>query len=294
MTRLAGCRPAIAALLPSALLAAATPAGSADYPPRWEETVRERLEFADPAAERQLVVDGLWGGIRVTGSDGAAVELVVRHVIRANDDAAVDRARREVTLQTSREGGRIELVVDGPFRDRVDGRRWRWNEWDPDFEAVYDFEIRVPRSTGLRLATVLDGDVVVEGVEGRLELSNVVGDVRVRAASPTTGVLKTVGGEMRAELSGAPQEAMRFETVSGDIEVTFPANLDADARLETQWGELYSEFEVELLPVEPVIRKRDGGWSLEGATPAVRIGRGGPLLSFETLSGDIYLRKAGR
>ena len=293
MRRVAGWRPTLAALLPSALLAAA-PAGAADYPPRWEETVRERLEFADPGAERQLVVDGLWGGIRVTGTDGAAVELVVRHVIRANDDAAVERARREVTLQVRREGGRIELVVDGPFRDRADGRRWRWNEWDPEFEAVYDFEIRVPRRTGLRLATVLDGDVVVEGVEGRLELSNVVGDVRVLAAWPTAGALKTVSGEMRADLTGAPREVMHFETVSGDIEVSFPASLDADARLETQWGELYSEFEVELLPVEPVIRQKDGGWSLEGATPAVRIGHGGPLLSFETLSGDIYLRKADR
>ena len=293
MRQLVSCRPAIAALLASVLPAAA-PTGAADYLPRWEETVRERLEFVDPAAERELVVDGLWGGIRVTGGDGAAVELVVRHVIRANDEAAVERARSEVTLRTRREGGLIELVVDGPFRDRADGRRWRWNEWDPDYEAVYDFEIRVPRRTGLRLATVLDGDVVVEGVEGRLEISNVVGDLRVLAVSPTAGALKTVSGEMRAELSGAPRDAMSFETVSGDIEVTFPAGLNADARLETRWGGLYSEFEVELLPVEPVVRKRDGAWSLEGATPTVRIGRGGPTLSFETLSGDIYLRKAGR
>lgn len=48
-----------------------------------------------------------------------------------------------------------------------------------------------------------------------------------------------------------------------------------------------------MLPVRPVVKETDGGWTLEEATPAVRIGRGGVELSFETLSGDIFLKKTG-
>lgn len=280
------------AWLLGAALAASVPTLAADHPLRWEETTTRLLAFEDPQAGRLLVVDGLWGGIRVVGSDGDEVEVVVHHAVRADDDAAVARARREVTLETRRDGGRIELLVDGPFRE-LGHRAWRWNEWNPDFEAVFDFEIKVPRRTDLDLRTVLDGNVVVEGVAGRLELENVVGDVVVRAVSPSAGRLETVSGGLRAELASSPVEAMRFETVSGDIEVTFPSDLDADARLESRWGELYSEFEVEMLPVRPVVKETDGGWTLEEATPAVRIGRGGVQLSFETLSGDIYLKKAG-
>ncbi len=275
-------------------LAGRAPLATSELPVRGEQTLRHTLPC--PARESgpcRLQVDTLWGGITVRAHGAGTVEMVARETVRARSEERAAAARREVRLEIAAEAGVVDLFVNGPFRDRLDRRRWASQGEDPGYEVAYDFELLVPRETDLDLRSVLDGDVRVEGVRGDFEVHAVVGDVALLGGAGA-GSIYTVSGDLRATFLAAPTGPTSFETVSGNIDVAYPPGLAADARFESTWGELWSEFEVVSLPVRPASRRRaDGVWVIGTQdAPNVRIGGGGPLLSFESLSGTITLRKA--
>ncbi len=265
-----------------------------ELPVRSERTVRDTLPCLDTTGGAcRVVVDTLWGGILVRPHAAGTVEMVARETIRASSEERAAAARREVRLEATAEEGLVDLFVDGPFRDPHDRSRWASQGEDPGYEVAYDFELWVPARTDLELKTVLGGDVRVEGVRGDFEIANVVGSVALLDAAGH-GSMKTVAGNLEARFVAPPDGPTTFETVSGNLDVRYPRGLAADARFTTSWGELWSEFEFESLPVRPVsVRGGDGVWRIDThAGPSVRIGGGGPLLTFETLSGTIRLGKA--
>ena len=68
--------------------------------------------------------------------------------------------------------------------------------------------------------------------------------------------------------------------------------LNADVKMKTMNGGMYTDFPVVALPVaaeQPEHRNGNDGVAKNRMT-AVRIGSGGPELSFETLNGEVLIR----
>lgn len=258
------------------------------------ETTTETFELAPVDGKRTLIVDTVWGAIRVVGRQGAGdrIEMKLTKKLEAPTERWLERARNEVKLEQFRQPGELELFVDGPWRDRDDRYEWADNSSDVEYEAIYDFELTVPTDTDVRVRTVLDGNVEVIGVDGEHSLSNVTGDVRFRDVRGS-GRFKTVSGSVEGNLIGRPTGPSRWKTVSGDLDVRLTPDLDADLVLTTKWGEIWSEYNVEPLPTLPARSERKKGkFVIKSDTGArFRVGAGGPELQFETLSGDIRVRK---
>jgi hypothetical protein len=181
---------------------------------------------------------------------------------------------------------------------RLDGEcecacEWQWGcrRWD-DYIVAYDIELRVPRDAAVHAETVNGGTIVVDGVRGRFDVSNVNGAVTLSGLR-SAGSATTVNGKVSATFERAPAEASEFETVNGEIEVTFPSDVSADLEFATMRGEIWTDFEVTPLPSALEAEERAGGGVLIRAErrTRVRIGAGGPMYSFETLNGDIYVRE---
>jgi putative adhesin len=239
-----------------------------------------------------VIVDDVFGSIRVTAHDRDTVELKAIETVRGDLQADLDRARAEVELRQEQEPGRVAFRVRRiGDRGGCDGR---WGCWE-DYVVKYDIEVRVPRDAALDLETVNDGDIVVEGVRGDFEISNVNGEVRLSGLRGS-GSIATVNGKIEARFDAAPAAATSFKTVNGVIDMTFPNNLAADLKTKTMNGEVYTDFEVQPIAREAVAEtSRDGRtrrFRMESA--ALRVANGGPTLSFETLNGDILIRKVGR
>jgi DUF4097 and DUF4098 domain-containing protein YvlB len=209
--------------------------------------------------------------------------------IRGDLEADIERARAELTLRTESEPGRVA------FRVRGDGDRDRW-AWDREYVVEYEIEVRVPRGATVDIATVNDGEVTAEGLSGDFTLANVNGGVQLTGATGS-GEIKTVNGDVEAQFARAPAAASRFHTVNGELDVTFPNDLSADLEVKTMHGDVFTDFEVQALQQPATVeRTRANGRPVMrmNRTTAFRVRSGGETHSFNTLNGNIYVRKANR
>ncbi len=92
----------------------------------------------------------------------------------------------------------------------------------------------------------------------------------------------TISGNYLLTYTGAP---MRLKTISGEIDLTVPTSAGMDFRAKTISGEVYTDIEIEF-PYG-----KDGLRQIVGQNVRGRIGKGGEESAFETISGNIYLRK---
>jgi hypothetical protein len=251
---------------------------------------RELEESFDVAAGEPLVVivRNVIGPVRVTGHDRNSVEMHATETVHADLQADIARARAEMQLMTEQEAGRIAFRVRSN-RDNDD----YWGHWN-DYRVEYDIELRVPRNAAIELSTVNDGDVIAEGVHGNFTLRNVNGAVQLVDAR-AGGSITTVNGDVHAEFAQAPVEPTAFRTVNGSVDVTFPERLAAELTFQTMNGDVFTDFAVESLRDPPVVqtgRTRGAFVMRSNRNSAFRIGGGGTRHTFNTLNGNIYVRKA--
>lgn len=273
----------------AAMLAAAVTAriGNARADVVETRMLEESVPVDGDAARLRVVVDNVIGSIRVTAHDEPVVAMQAVETIRADTQSDLERARAEVELRTEVGEDSVAFRV----RDADEDCDCRWRHWD-DYVVEYDIELRVPRAAAVDLSTVNGGEIVATGVAGEFEVANVNGAVRLEGLRGA-GSASTVNGRIEAVFDAAPPEGTSFKTVNGRIDVTFPAGLSADLELRTMHGEMWTDFDVEPLPVVPVREQRRDGDLLvirSERSSAVRVGSGGPRHSFETLNGDIYVR----
>jgi hypothetical protein len=247
--------------------------------------------FAIDAGETLVVVvKNVFGSIHVIGHDLDSVIMTATETVHGDLRADIARARAEVELRTEREPGRVAFRVRHIGDDGDCECHSRWNE----YRVEYDIEVRVPRSSAIELATVNDGDVVVEGVHGDFTVKNVNGAVRLTGVRGT-GRATTVNGEIDASFERTPAEGTAFKTVNGEIEVAFPANLSAELEFHTMHGEVFTDFAIETIRQPGTAeRTRQRGMFVMNSNreSTFRVGSGGHRHSFQTLNGDIYVRKA--
>ena len=239
-----------------------------------------------------VIVKNITGSVRVTEHDRDRVEMHATETIRGDLQADIARARAELALRTESEPGRVAFRVR-----HVDGdlsRRY-W-DWDNDYSVEYDIEVRVPRGATLDLSTVNDGDVTADGVTGDFTVVNVNGEIHLTGLTGS-GEIRTVNGNVQASFARTPGDATSFHTVNGNLDVTFPNELSADLQFKTMNGDVFTDFDVEtLMQPATVERTRNGGRPVMrmNRNSAFRVRSGGETHSFNTLNGNIYVRKATR
>lgn len=275
----------------SAVLASAAAAAAAAHA---DVTATRTLEESVPVERGSaplVIVKNVFGSVRVTTHTRNSVDMTATETITGDLQADIDRARAEVELRTESEPGRVAFRVRH-MGESAGRQRYGWD----DYIVKYEIEIKVPQDAAVDLSTVNGGDVIVEGVHGMIEASNVNGGVRVDGAR-AAAQLSTVNGPIDAVFERAPGAAATFNTVNGLIDVALPDDTAADLQFRTLHGDIYTDFDV--TPVDaaaPVSARRDGRRFVARMDRArtLRIGAGGRTHSFHTVNGEIYVRKGAR
>ncbi|HTU33850.1 MAG TPA: DUF4097 family beta strand repeat-containing protein [Candidatus Acidoferrum sp.] len=258
-----------------------------DFSVKTQETIQK--SFTLPAdGHKSLDIDTVWGSIEVVGGSGNQVQVSVSKTIRARSDEALQRAKKEVTLDATQNGGDVKLYENGPFRCNCDDCRGRHD--DDDYVVQMDFKVQVPQQIDLDVRTVNDGRVHISNVTGDFLVRNVNGDIRMDSIAGS-GSARTVNGPVTVSFRENPSANSDFRTVNGAVELRFQQGLNAAFRMKTFNGGIYTDFPVTALPLRPVSEERHGGKMVFRADrmTGVQIGTGGPEIQIENLNGDIRI-----
>ncbi len=278
---------AMLVLLLASLLPALAP-GHESFKLEKKDSIEKVFQFSFPEKVKTVKVDNVFGSITVDGVQAREVRLEAKKTLRADSEADMQKAEREVKLNMSEKDNLLDIYVDGPFR-RNNGSI---GCSDPDYIVTYDFTLRVPENTSLVLKTVSGGDILVRNVRGELTVRHVNGRVELRDIAGAANC-NTVNGRIRADFHEDPSTACSFKTVNGDLDVRFSPKLAADFQLKTLNGEIYTDFQnASYLPEKTAGKSsREKGRFIYRShrRQGVRIGAGGPEITLETINGDITI-----
>jgi DUF4097 and DUF4098 domain-containing protein YvlB len=146
-----------------------------------------------------------------------------------------------------------------------------------------EYTLTVPRGAELDSIDLVNGDLVVIGVQGGMEAELVNGDI---IAEHLGGDLRlsTVNGSIRPEFEDMEDvERIDLESVNGKITLILPWGASASVRVETLNGSLRNDFGLEVHKHKYV-----------GADMRGEIGGGDVDVIIETVNGGIEIRRSDR
>jgi hypothetical protein len=256
-----------------------------------KETI-EKTYTLSGSAPKKVIVDNVNGSIHVTGYAGSEVRLVAHKRLSADSQEAAERARREVTLEITQDANTVRFYVDGPFRCRDRGVHYDRRQ---EYEVKYDFDLQVPRDTATDLKTVNDGEIRIENVAGDYKVDNINGGIEMTEVAGS-GKVYALNGRVKVLFRENPRGKSSFGSLNGEVRVTFLPDLSADLRFKTFNGGVYTDFPVSYLPVPAAAAERRDGKFIYKSNDwsAVRVGHGGPELSFDAFNGNIRILSRGQ
>jgi DUF4097 and DUF4098 domain-containing protein YvlB len=259
----------------------------------WNTEAREPFHYTF-SNDQTLDVDNVNGTIQITGDGGNTIRVEGEKIIRAVSQQELERAKKEVTLDVNEKDRIAQLYVNGPFRhgrDSDDDHGFHVHYDDHGYEVTYNFNIHIPRDIELRLRSV-NGEIKTEQTGGKFDVSAVNGPVSMTAAAGS-GSAHTVNGRLTVSFRENPKAAVDFKTVNGAIEAAFLPGLSADLSFKTLNGAVYTDFDTAALTQPAGTAERKNGKFIykQDRHTGVRVGSGGPELKFETVNGEIRIRK---
>ena len=261
----------------------------------FKEHLKKEFNVTNPSGNT-LAIYNLNGSIRVEGYDGNEVVVEIDKTISAKTSQILEQGKQEFKVMMEQQGDSIIAYISGPFDSRPNrNNRNRDDKRKIDYDFDLDYTVKVPYSINLHVSTVNRGNVTVDGVTGSLAVFNVNGAIRVEKASGPSEI-RTVNGNVDANFVRVPDGSSSFKTINGDINLTCPPTLSADCEFKSMHGEFYTDFP-DAVSLPATVTKNEStekGKTMYrlNATSAIRIGGVGPnRLKFETLNGNIYIKK---
>ena len=259
---------------------------------------RTTVPFSDPSAPGTVKVTVFRGGITVTGYSGkeVIVEARVRSTVLQEHEEEVNEKAKGMRLIRSSASGLSVTEEDNVM-----------SIGSQSMKTAVDISIQVPFKTTLKLGCYNNGDITVEKVTGEIEVNNHNGAITLTDITGSV-VANTFNGELKVTfVSITPDKPMSFSTWNGDVDITLPGSLKADVKMSSEQGDIYSDFDVQIKSQPPQAQEEDQeqdedegrGDRRERARYRIRfdktiygaINGGGPMFTFKTFNGDIYIRK---
>jgi hypothetical protein len=196
-----------------------------------------------PGAGARISVRNVSGNVDVTGYDGNSVIIIGRKEGR-------DRGRVQIEDHSS--GASVDISVHYPDRCNCD--------------ASVQFEVRVPRSISFRFdkfssvsgdvhlrdltgdlnASSVSGDVTARNLKGHVQAHSVSGDVEIENISGTVSTSST-SGDVNVSLTRLEgSDHMTFTSVSGNVRVQMPGDLNAQVEMSVLSGSLKTDFPLQI------------------------------------------------
>ena len=275
---------------------------------RYEDSMT--VEFSDPSKPGIVKVFYGRGDITVTGYDGKNVIIKtkskIKNLLNPPEDektkglkrisgtsfhvASIEDENAVVVTRSLRD--EIELLIQVPFKTSLllGGGNFREKE-------IANIPVLIPIFEG-NMKDIFEGNIDVKNVSGEMEISTVDGDIILLDISGEV-IANNADGDIVITFDNVDREKpMYFSSVDGDIDVTFPSDIKANLALKTIEGEIYTDFDMDIVKKPEVEKKKSINDPSNillfygiGNSISAKINGGGPKIQMTTLEGNIYIRK---
>jgi DUF4097 and DUF4098 domain-containing protein YvlB len=222
--------------------------------------------------------------------------MEIDKTISAKDEKWLEIGKQEFELGFDQQNDTIWSYIAEPYDSRP--HEWRDYGWNDrrriEYTYTLEYTVKVPYDMNVHVSTVNKGEVVVQDVAGVLSAHNVNGAITIKNAKNTTDA-RTINGNLTVNYVTIPPGNSNYYTLNGTLTVTYPSNLSADMEFKSMNGAFYTDFDnVQVMPAR-VTKSEEK--SAEGTVykldknSDIRIGSGGKTFKFETLNGNVYIKK---
>ena len=252
----------------------------------WAQEFNEQITvpLSEPDKRGKLEVGQVRGNIIIEAYDGKEVIIQATSGSSDSDDCnGCDRDKKvpagmkrisssPVELEASESSNVVEIET---------------NSW----KKPINLAIKIPANFDLEVSTI-HGKVEVTGVNGTHEVSSVNGSLTLKDMSGSI-VSNTVNGTILVNFKAITGgEPMSFVTLNGDVDVTFPGSVKATAKMKSERGEIFTDFEMTVDRSKPEVKTDKGEYKVSiNAWVLGDINGGGPEYTFKNMNGDIIIRR---
>lgn len=235
------------------------------------------IRLTNPGLPGYLAFDNPKGSVKITGYDGQVI--LVNATQRYSPNAK----------QTNTGLHKIEAKA---FDISAEEKNNQVSLVCMSNNKTVDFDIKIPRKFSLKISSFDNGKIEITRVNGNVEADNPFGDIILDNVAGSA-VLNSVNGKIKAIFSSVdPGSPMMFTSLEGNIELYLPEKVNANIKLRSENGDLFSEFNIKPIRRQTEVKKNAGGngYSLEDWTVGM-LNNGGPQYFVSTFNGNIYLKK---
>ncbi len=263
----------------------------------FQEEISKEISFEKSTANNLLVVQNLNGSIHVEGYDGDKILLAVEKLVTANSEKDLELGKTEVGIHVVEQGSEIVIYPDLPNMEYKNGHLTSINCRDyeePPYDHNLNFQLRIPKNIKLNVGAINNGEVVVRNTKGNyIKANNINGGITLENITGQTEV-HAINGEVSISYATNPASPSIYYSLNGNITITYQEDLSAEIAFKSMNGELFTDFDiagqyVKTSQNEP--QKNGKGKYKYEAKPVVQIGDGSMLHDFETLNGNVIIKK---
>ncbi len=236
-----------------------------------------QVPLSNPGQEGSLIVNVHNGAVDVTTHNKNEVEVILKDKDTKNENKGNRSGLRRIAKQNidvSISEDDNEVIIRSTQNSQV------------------DIAVKVPENFSLFLTSHHNGDVSVEGTKGTIEVQSHHGGIKIKDVSGSVVANTHHGSVVVSLLEVYDNTPMAFTTYHGDVDVSFPTNLNGKLKMKSSKGDIYTDFDFEA--VKPKVLTTTKGSKreikLEGWTHGL-VGASGAELTFKTYHGDVIIRK---
>jgi len=233
-----------------------------------KDKVEEQFHHSYPLnSDGQFRLDDVNGKVQIATWDRQEVQVdAVKRADNQQDLAAtkieVDAKPGKITIHTRQPNSKSGL-------------------WRKSNSTSVDYDIKVPAIAHLAKVETVNGSIQITGVRGPVHASTVNGALTARGLA-ADAKFETVNGAVVAAFDRVEGvKSISLEAVNGKLELTLPANANADVKAESVNGHIQAD--------KLTVKKN---WPI-GSELHGTLGQGVTRVKAETVNGSIRVKLAG-
>ena len=263
----------------------------------FKEIIKKQLSYKNTGNDRMLEVQNLNGSITIEGYDGDVVLVEVHKTITASNTNDLELGKKEIGVKVLHSDGKLIVYPDIPNMHFKEGRFTSINcdGWEESpYGHTLNFNIKMPKSSRLKVGAINNGEVLVKNTKGSyIHANNINGGIELKNVTGQTNV-HCINGEVNISYAVNPTQASTYYSLNGDITITYQNDLSADIAFKSMNGELFTDFNIAKQFAKTTKDESGKGNKAKfkyESRPVVQIGKGGMDFDFETLNGNVIIKK---